>query len=168
MPFTAGDTVHLRGLGTGIVRAIRSGGRVTVEIKGRTLVVDEGQLESHSGGGPKGPPYSGRRQRPSAATEPRERSAPAKRRVRERVGESEGRGPSDEIDLHGYTVEEAVAALDAFINDALLASASEVRIIHGRSGGRIKQAVHARLRDLLPVSSFRLDPRNPGVTIVSL
>ena len=28
------------------------------------------------------------------ASEPRERSAPAKRRVRERVGESEGRSPS--------------------------------------------------------------------------
>src|SRR6266545_503774 len=33
--------------------------------------------------------------RTSAASEPRERSAPAKRRARERVGESEGRSPSD-------------------------------------------------------------------------
>src|SRR5213083_1168779 len=101
--------------------------------------------------------------RASAASEPRERSAAAKRRARERVGESEGRSPSDELDLHGHTVEEAIAALDAFINDALLASASEVRVIHGRSGGRVKQAVHARLREL-PVRSVRLDPRNPGVT----
>ena len=31
----------------------------------------------------------------SAASEPRERSAPAKRRARERAGESEGRSPSD-------------------------------------------------------------------------
>ena len=48
----------------------------------------------------------------------------------------------------------------------LLASASEVRVIHGRSGGRVKQAVHARLREL-SVRSVRLDPRNPGVTIVT-
>src|SRR5438876_7151701 len=32
----------------------------------------------------------------ATASEPRERSAPAKRRARERVGESEGRSPSDE------------------------------------------------------------------------
>jgi hypothetical protein len=31
-------------------------------------------------------------------SEPRDRSAPAKRRARERVGESEGRSPSDEND----------------------------------------------------------------------
>src|SRR5262245_40328672 len=37
----------------------------------------------------------GRRLRASMASEPRERSAPAKRRARERVGESEGRSPSD-------------------------------------------------------------------------
>src|SRR4029079_6487644 len=36
-------------------------------------------------------------ERVSAASEPRERSAPAKRRARERVGESEGRSPSDEV-----------------------------------------------------------------------
>src|SRR5215470_4785045 len=34
--------------------------------------------------------------RASAASEPRERSAPAKRRARERAGESEGRSPSDQ------------------------------------------------------------------------
>ena len=38
------------------------------------------------------------RARASAASEPRERSGPAKRPARERAGESEGRGPSDEQD----------------------------------------------------------------------
>src|SRR6185436_6831321 len=36
-------------------------------------------------------------ERTSAASEPRERSAPALRRARERVGESEGRSPSDDL-----------------------------------------------------------------------
>src|SRR6185503_16245826 len=36
--------------------------------------------------------------RASAASEPRERSAPAKRRASERVGESDGRSPSDHYD----------------------------------------------------------------------
>ena len=71
------------------------------------------------------------------------------------------------IDLHGKTVEEALEALDSFLSDALLASLDEVRVIHGRSGGRIRDAVHERLREVSAVRSFRLDPRNAGVTIVS-
>ena len=39
-------------------------------------------------------------------------------------------------------------------------------LIHGRSGGTLKATVHARLVRLPAVSRFRLDPRNPGVTIV--
>ena len=70
------------------------------------------------------------------------------------------------LDLHGKTVVEAMAELDEFLNDALLASLPEVRVIHGRSGGRIRSAVHARLRQLPPVRSFGVDPRNPGVTLV--
>jgi DNA mismatch repair protein MutS2 len=66
------------------------------------------------------------------------------------------------------TVEEAVAALDGFLNDALLGGATEVRVIHGRSGGRLKAAVHARLKQLSIARSVRVDPANPGVTIVAL
>ena len=66
------------------------------------------------------------------------------------------------------TVEEAVAALDSFLNDALLAGHAEVRVIHGRSGGRLKAAVHARLKQLPVVRAARLDPANAGVTIVTL
>ena len=73
-----------------------------------------------------------------------------------------------EIDLHGMTAAEAVAALDAFLNDALLAALGEVRVIHGRSGGRVKAAVHHRLRELPSIRDFRVDPANPGVTIVGL
>ena len=74
----------------------------------------------------------------------------------------------DVIDLHGLTAAEAVAALDAFLNEALLASLAEVRVIHGRSGGRLKAAVHQRLRELPSIRGFALDPRNRGITIVSL
>jgi DNA mismatch repair protein MutS2 len=66
------------------------------------------------------------------------------------------------------TVEEAVTALDTFLNDALLAGHADVRVIHGRSGGRLKAAVHARLKQLVAVRAFRLDPANAGVTIVTL
>ena len=45
---------------------------------------------------------------------------------------------------------------------------AEARVIHGRSGGRLKAAVHGRLKTMPSVRAFRLDPRNPGVTIVQL
>ena len=72
------------------------------------------------------------------------------------------------IDLHGMTTLEAVAALDAFLDDALRAGLAEVRVIHGRSGGRVRGAVHGRLKQIAAVRAFRVDPTNEGVTVVSL
>jgi DNA mismatch repair protein MutS2 len=144
--FAPGDRVHIPRLGTGIVCEVRSGGRVVVDIKGRKTVVQEGQIEHAE---------------PVRAAPGRKSSQPEHAIVRtSRAAAS--------IDLHGKTADEAIDALDSFINDALLAAHAEVRIIHGRSGGRLKDAVHRRLRALPPVRSFRLDPRNPGVTIVTL
>ena len=146
MPFAAGDRVHIPRLGTGVVLEVRRGGRFVVEIKGRKTVVDEAQMEHAE---PARAVRGGRRSESAETT-------------------AQPPGSATTIDLHGKTVEDAIAALDAFLNDALMAAHAEVRIIHGRSGGRIKAAVHKRLRALPPVKSFRLDPRNPGVTIVTL
>ena len=73
-------------------------------------------------------------------------------------------GPS--LDLHGKTVAEAIEMLDTFVSDALLADADQMRVVHGISGGKIKAAVHHRLRQLPSIRSFRVDPENAGVTIV--
>jgi DNA mismatch repair protein MutS2 len=70
------------------------------------------------------------------------------------------------LDLHGLTVDEAMGAVDAFLNDALLAGAAEARIIHGRSGGRLKVSLHAQLKRISSIRSYALDPRNAGVTVV--
>jgi dsDNA-specific endonuclease/ATPase MutS2 len=50
----------------------------------------------------------------------------------------------------------------------MLADVPELRLIHGKSGGRIRTSLHRRLREIPTVRGFRLDPANPGVTIVSL
>jgi DNA mismatch repair protein MutS2 len=71
-----------------------------------------------------------------------------------------------EIDLHGLTVDQALGQVDQALNEALLAGAASLRIIHGRSGGRIRNAVHRRLKEIEAIRTFRLDPRNPGVTVV--
>ena len=150
--FVAGDRVHVATLGTGIVREARNGGRYLIELKGRSMVVAGSQLEP----------------------------APERRAAKHRAAERQptktsGTDPapgtstrSRSLDLHGKTVPEALDALDSFLNDALLDGADEVRVIHGRSGGKVKAAVHGRLAKFPSVRAFRLDPANPGVTIVKL
>jgi DNA mismatch repair protein MutS2 len=146
--FAPGDRVHIARLGTGVVRGERNG-RYLVNIKGRTMILTPDQLERvHEGKGRK------------------VESGVPKSEADSAVADVSSRGASASLDLHGKTVEEAMAALDSFLNDALLASLPEVAVIHGRSGGRIRSAVHARLRQLPPVRSFGVDPRNPGVTVV--
>jgi len=150
MTFRPGDRVQVAALGKGIVREARNGGRYLVEIKGRSMVVDGSQL---------------------AAAEPAR--APRRGKASVKDGDAAGDvGPAAtaarSLDLHGSTVQEGLDALDAFLNTALLAGHAEVQIIHGRSGGKLKAAVHARLTLLPSIRNFRLDPRNPGVTIVTL
>ncbi len=71
-----------------------------------------------------------------------------------------------EVDLHGLTVPEALDRAERAINAALLSDARVLRLIHGRSGGRIKSALQVRLQAIAAVRGFRVDPRNQGVTIV--
>jgi DNA mismatch repair protein MutS2 len=149
MTFQPGDHVHVAALGKGVVREVRNGGRYLVELKGRSIVAAGAQL---------------------SAVSPRKRHASSEAFT---SPTSPPDGPtrsyaSTSLDLHGMTVEEAVAALDSFLNDALLAGHAEVRVIHGRSGGRLKAAVNGRLKQLPAVCATRLDPANPGVTIVTL
>lgn len=149
MVFTPGDHVHVAAFGKGIVRDVRNRGRYLVEVKGRVMVVAASALT---------PAAVGRRGPARAA------GAPA-----HDVTASVGRAaPPHSIDLHGKTVEEAIATLDAFLNDAILGGLADVQVIHGRSGGRVKAAVHARLKQISAVRAFRLDPGNPGVTLVRL
>lgn len=148
MPFHPGDHVHVASLGKGIIREVRKGGRILVEIKGRFLLIDEKQLSP---------------------------ADPRKVRAKSVTADPVGGygGPSlpaaaSSIDLHGMTTAEGASALDAFLNDAILAGLAEVRVIHGRSGGRLKAVVHGRLKLMPSVRGFRLDPSNPGVTLVML
>jgi dsDNA-specific endonuclease/ATPase MutS2 len=149
MTFGPGDLVHVAALGKGIVREVRNGGRYLVEIKGRALVVAGSQLA---------PSASARLPRRA------KRAAPETRRPA--VVEPTRVAPS--LDLHDRTVPEGLDALMVFLNTALLAGDAEVRVIHGRSGGRLKAAVHAQLKRMSSIRDFGLDPRNPGVTIVWL
>ncbi len=78
---------------------------------------------------------------------------------------------SSEINLLGKTVDEAVAELDKYLDDASLAHLSSVRIVHGKGTGALRAGVHNYLRRQKHVKSFRLGALgegDAGVTIAEL
>jgi len=77
---------------------------------------------------------------------------------------------SPEINLIGMTTDEAIPQLDKYLDDAYLAHLPQVRVVHGRGTGALKNAVHKHLKKLKYVKEFRLGAfgeGDSGVTIVS-
>lgn len=95
---------------------------------------------------------------------------PHKKEAKKRQSES----PLDgELDLHGYTLEEALARTDLFLSDAAAAGWQEIRLIHGhsrRSPLTIRKELHRALagRFRNRVKAYTQEPGNPGATWVRL
>lgn len=75
---------------------------------------------------------------------------------------SKSLGISPEINLLGSTVDEALAQLDKYLDDAYLAHLSSVRIVHGKGTGALRTAVHQYLKRTSYVKSFRLGEHGEG------
>lgn len=78
---------------------------------------------------------------------------------------------SPEINLLGKTVDEGIAELDKYLDDAALAHLSSVRVVHGKGTGALRNGIHTYLRRQKHVKSFRLGAfgeGDAGVTIVEL
>ena len=76
---------------------------------------------------------------------------------------------SSEINLLGYTVDEAIAVLDKYLDDAYIAKIAQVRIVHGKGTGALRNGVASYLKGVPYVKSFRLGEvgeGDAGVTIV--
>lgn len=74
-----------------------------------------------------------------------------------------------EINLIGKTVDEAIAVLDKYIDDAYLSHLSQVRVVHGKGTGALRNAVHQFLKRQKHIKSYRLGEfgeGDAGVTIV--
>ncbi len=69
---------------------------------------------------------------------------------------------STEINLIGMTVDEAIAHLDKYLDDAYIAHLPSVRIVHGKGTGALRSAVHAHLKRQKYVKSFRLGEAGEG------
>jgi dsDNA-specific endonuclease/ATPase MutS2 len=149
MAFSAGSPVAVVGLGKhGRVLDILSDGRYRVAVGGMTMVCHETQLETIS--------HSKKEQR-------RERQAAT--RVSEATVPPPPEPSRDVLDLHGMTVTEALAALPAFLDHAIRDGRTQVEIIHGISGGRLRVAVREYLAKTSAVTMAVRDEKNPGVTI---
>lgn len=78
---------------------------------------------------------------------------------------------SSELDVRGETVDSAVLMIDKFLDDALLSSLGQVRIIHGKGTGLLRKGIHDYLKRLSYVKSYRLGvfgEGDSGVTVVEL
>lgn len=76
---------------------------------------------------------------------------------------------SQEINLLGKTVDEAIAELDKYLDDAYIAHLKSVRVVHGKGTGALRKGVHNYLKRQKHVDSFRLGEfgeGDAGVTIV--
>ena len=143
-PSPSGE-VQLRGLGLRGRIVAEADGRVTVQAGHLTVKVARSEIE------------------PVTEAPSREREASVSLPVRADVPR--------ELHLLGLTSDEARAAVEKFLDDAVLAGHRELRLIHGKGTGALRRAVESCLRGHPLVTSFRLaEPSagGAGATVVAL
>ena len=102
-----------------------------------------------------------------SAYEPKKLNRTSKGKIRM----SKSLSVSPEINLLGRTVDEAVAELDKYLDDALLSHLNTVRVVHGKGTGALRKGIHEYLRRQKHVKSYHLAEfgvGDAGVTIVEL
>lgn len=105
---------------------------------------------------------------PDKLAKPKEKPV---RRSHTRVQLDHDRKASMELNLLGYTVEEAIGEVDRFLDGALMRGQHTVYIIHGMGTGALRAGIQKHLRTHRQVKSFRLGgygEGGAGVTVVEL
>ena len=134
MPLHAGDRVHVVSLGRdGEVTRVLDEGEVEVRVGAMTVETTRADLEPA-------------REQPSAEAQA----------LADRMRARKSMGFEDEIDIRGMAVDEAINALGKYLDDAMLAGVTNVRIIHGKGTGVLREGVHKYLAGHRYVSDFRL------------
>jgi DNA mismatch repair protein MutS2 len=75
------------------------------------------------------------------------------------------------LNVIGQTTDQAVAAVDKFLDEASLANLNQVRIVHGHGSGALRRAVAELLQDHPHVERFTAAPHDQGgagATLVEL
>lgn len=149
--FSVGDTVRIRDIGVfGKVSAIDNEGKeVQVDVGGMKIWVATTKLEPVS-------------EVPNLAPSQAEVAVVRARKMM---------STPTELNLLGRRVDEALDAVEKFLDNALLAGHKKVRIVHGKGTGKLRQAIHDYLRTHPQVYAFELAPPHEGgdgVTIAYL
>lgn len=75
------------------------------------------------------------------------------------------------LDLRGHRAEEALDMLHRFLDEAILLSEKEVRILHGKGYGILMQVIHQELKGMHEVRTFhpeKVELGGVGITVVNL
>lgn len=154
MPFQVGSTVVVVTLGRkrGVVVEAGRGGHYRVQVENAVVLCREHDLAAPTNDRGK----TGKRpKRPDRTTTAGH-------------GTTEAPQPPSRVDLHGLTVEDAIARIVHEIDLALRRGADRVEVVHGKGSGRIREALHRHLATMPVVREFKVDARNTGVTWVYL
>jgi DNA mismatch repair protein MutS2 len=150
-PDAVGDRVRVQGF-PDVGRVVELNGRTaTVEIGALRMKLSVNELER--------------------VAEPPSPPARPPRRGTESIGQEKSRSLGVEVDLRGMTQEEALEVMDKYLDDAVLAGAPFVRIIHGKGTGVLRRAVDHALRSDSRVVRHRLGESGEGgdgVTVAAL
>lgn len=76
---------------------------------------------------------------------------------------------SNEVNVIGLNVDEAIYIIDKYLDDCFLTSLNTIRIVHGKGTGKLRQGIHTFLKKHPHVKSFRLGTFGEGemgVTVV--
>lgn len=151
-PLQVGDQVRVRGLNiVGHVRTeITSQGQVQVEAGNKMLTVAAADLERTAGQHAETAPAASKRARQTRRRNPSVESV------------------EPELRLLGSTVDDALPAVEQYLDRATVQGIPRVRIIHGIGSGRLRDAIADFLRHHPLVHRFHADDTGGGTTIVEL
>lgn len=159
-PVQMGDKVRLRNLNTkGVVTALDE---EEAEVQVGQMRVRTRLAELQPVGGSSGEGEDKERKRGAGETRP----APRKQ-LQEFMPDS----PGMELDIRGQRADEALAALDRYLDAAFLSGLPFVRIIHGKGTGKLRQVVREALPQHPHVKSFEPGSEKEGgegVTVAKL
>jgi DNA mismatch repair protein MutS2 len=151
-PLQVGEHVRVRGLQiTGrVLAAVAANGNVQVAAGNKTLTVAASDLE--------------RVQNPAAETLPTGRRVAPRHRQRS----TPDGGLAAELRLMGTTVDDALPAVEQYLDRACRQGLPSVRIIHGIGSGRLRHAIHEFLQHHPLVRCFQAGGGGGGTTVVEL
>ena len=155
------------------LKEVQVGQEVVIAELGQTAVVTarpdrDGLVEVRAGILKTKVPLSGLKAPDKQIKQPKSRREP---HTHTHVQLDHGRKASLELNLLGYTVEEALGEVDRFLDSAVLRGQHTVYLIHGLGTGALRAGIQKHLRTHRQVKSFRLGgygEGGAGVTVVEL